>query len=207
MARKTTGALTDPIRMFSSAPITAIVYADGQPVDQVIRRIADHLIAGGRSVAGFVEIKRPRVDRARCDMILEEIASGESLNISEDRGPSARGCMLNVRELARAETLATEVLENRPDLLIINKFGKTEAEGGGFRRLMVRAIDRAIPILIAVPARNLDPWQQFSATFSNDIPAEMLASDIDALCTQLGFSGFVPGRCPQPVLPAELTSR
>ena len=95
------------------------------------------------------------------------------------------------KSLRVRRSLATEALENRPDLLIINKFGKTEAEGRGFRRLMVVAIDHAIPILIAVPARNLDPWQQFSATLSSNVPVGELASDIDELYAQLGFSGIV----------------
>lgn len=199
MAPITTDIVDRSMRMISSAPITAIIYPEGQRVDHVMRRIAQHLIADGRSVAGFIEIRRPREDRTRCDMILQEIASGERVIISEDRGSDARGCMLNVQELARAETLATRALENRPDLLIINKFGKTEAEGRGFRCLMVIAIDQAIPILIAVPARNLDPWQQFSATLSNNVPVETLASDMNDLCTQLGFSGNDPNRSVAPL--------
>ena len=181
------------------APITAIIYADGQPVERVIRRIADHLIAGGRSVVGFIEIRRLREARARCDMILQEIGSGELVTISEDRGPNARGCMLNVQELARAESLATGALENRPDLLIINKFGKTEAEGRGFRRLIILAIDQAIPVLIAVPARNLDPWKQFSAALANNVRGETLPSDIEELCAQLGFSRANPNLSEAPL--------
>ncbi len=134
-------------------------------------------------------------------------ASGEQLTISEDRGPNARGCMLDVQELARAETLAIEALENRPDILIINKFGRTEAEGRGFRRIIAIAIDQVGPILIAVPTRNLDPWQQFSATFSNDFLVESLASDIDVLCTQLGFSGPDPDRSSRPFVTMGSRSR
>lgn len=109
--------------------ITVVIYVDGPPVDRVMCRIAQHQITGGRSVAGFIEIRWPREDRTRCDMILREIGSGELVTISEDRGADARGYTLKVQELARAETLATEALESRPDLLIINKFGKSEAQG------------------------------------------------------------------------------
>ena len=175
------------MRLCTSTPITAVVYTDGTSADLVMRSIADDLVARGYAVAGFLQINRPRVDRVRCDAILQEIASGAQVTISEDRGPNARGCMLDIRELARAEMLAAKALAASPDLLIINKFGKTESEGGGFRQLMVAAIEQTVPILISVPARNLDPWRIFSGDMSIDHPLATLSTDIDVLYQQLGF--------------------
>lgn len=173
-------------------PLTAIVYTDGRTADRVVGLIADYLTKRGTAVAGFVQRNEPRHDRRRCDMVLEEMSSGERIGISQDRGPQARGCMLDVDELLRAEALAMAALEAKPDLLIINKFGKTEAEGGGFRTLLAEAVTRGVPVLIAVPRRNLDAWRVFAAGLATDFEIEHLAGDVAELCHQLGFVG--PGR-------------
>lgn len=175
-------------RLSPSAPITAIVYSDSAAVDIVMRTVADHLLAQGFSLAGFVQRNRPCPGRARCDMILEELSSGERFGISEDRGPHARGCMLDVDELLKAVTAAARGLEAGADLMVINKFGKTESEGGGFRPLIGAALEREVPVLIAVPHRNLDVWRLFAETYAVDHSIETLAGDASAVCGRLGLA-------------------
>lgn len=153
-----------------------------------MRTLADYLIGQGFALAGFVQRNQPCPGRARCDMILEELSSGERYGISEDRGQHARGCMLDVDELLRAVASASRGLEAGADLVIVNKFGKTECEGGGFRPLIVEALEREVPVLIAVPFRNLDGWRQFAEGYSADHAFELLASEAPSLCSQLGFA-------------------
>ena len=169
-------------------PITAIVYDEGRKINPLMRGIADLLRGRGLPLVGFVQINRPRPGRSRCDMILEELASGERVGISQDRGEHARGCMLNVDELLRAASLAMRGLERRPGLLVINKFGKTECEGGGFRSLIAEALGRDIPVLVAVPQHNTEAWQVFAGGLSSDHPIDDLPADIASACGRLGLS-------------------
>ena len=57
-------------------------------------------------------------------------------------------------------------LDADPDLLILNKFGKVEAEGRGLLDLVAMAVDRGIPVVIGVPIRNLAPWRDFAGGMS-----------------------------------------
>jgi hypothetical protein len=59
-----------------------------------------------------------------------------------------------------------------PHLLVLNKFGKVECEGGGLRDLIASAIDRGIPVIIGVPERNLDAWRDFAGEFAAELPDE-----------------------------------
>lgn len=172
-------------RLSPTAPITAVVYQDRRPPDALLAAVAAKLGAAGVSLAGFVEIDLPRPGRTRCDMILEDLATGNRVQISEDRGEGARGCRLQVGELLRAMTSALASLENRPDLLIVNKFGKTEGEGGGFRSLIAAAIVQGTPVLIAVPARNLDPWRRFAGELAVEYHHDE-ATSATTLCRLLG---------------------
>lgn len=149
-----------------AAPIVAIVYGEGEPVDPVLQAVTDHAAAQGLRLAGFVQRDVARPGRRRCDMVLRDLTSGDAILISEDRGEASRGCRLNVAELLRAMGLARAALDDAPDLLVANKFGRTEAEGGGIRPLVAEALERGVPVLVAVPERNLDAWRDFAGELS-----------------------------------------
>ena len=156
-----------------------------------MRDIAHQLRMRGWRLAGFIQVNALRGPGARCDMTLQELSSGRLLAISENRGREARGCMLDVAELERGATLAGAALahrpDNLPDLLIVNKFGKTEAAGRGFRSVMVEAIACGVPVLTAVPAANLDAWQAFAGEYAHTFHLSDLPRDVAALCERLGF--------------------
>jgi nucleoside-triphosphatase THEP1 len=152
-----------------------------------MRSVSDHLVGRGHALAGFVQRNQPCPGHARCDMILEELSSGERFGISEDRGPHARGCMLDVDELLKAVASAARGLDAGIDLMIVNKFGKTEAEGGGFRPLIAEALACDVPVLIAVPYRNLDAWRLFAEAYATNHAIEALTGDPGSVCKILGL--------------------
>lgn len=156
-----------------------------------MRTVAGQLVEAGHALAGFVQINQPRPGRSRCDMILQELASGERIGISQDRGLHARGCMLDVDELLRAGNLAMKALDTAPEMLLINKYGKTEAEGGGFRSLIAEALARDVPVLIAVPRTNLDSWLTFAEGLVANHDAETLPTEIEAINAALGLGATV----------------
>ncbi|TGP84094.1 DUF2478 domain-containing protein, partial [bacterium M00.F.Ca.ET.222.01.1.1] len=90
----------------------------------------------GVRLAGLVQLSEKKPDRVKCDMHLRDLASGKLHGISDDRGPHSRGCVLNTDRLLRACEAAGAALSGKTDLLVLCKFGKTEAEGGGFRALI-----------------------------------------------------------------------
>ncbi|MGL4525706.1 MAG: DUF2478 domain-containing protein [Aestuariivirga sp.] len=179
-------------RLVTAAPITAIIYGEGREIDPVMTRIARRLADEGLRLAGFIQHNAPRTGRRRCDMVLEELASGESFGISQDRGPHARGCHLDVSELLRGIALGRAALAGDPDLLLINKFGKTEGEGGGFRPLMAEALELGIPMLVAVPWRNIDSWRLFAGSMAREVAVATLEHETAGLLAAIGFA--LPGQ-------------
>lgn len=166
-------------------PITALVYTDSVAADRALRDIAIELMEEGHRLAGLVQINTPRPGRSRCDMLLEELASGEHLGISQDRGPEARGCALDLAQLTAAMQKVRISLNAKPDLVILNKFGKTEAEGGGFRPLIANAIEAGLPMLIGVPWRNIESWRLFAGPLAREVQLETLDKPISGRSLRL----------------------
>lgn len=167
--------------------LTALVYTDSAQAEATLAALADYLHAHDLTLAGLIQRALDRPASARCDMALEDLATGARTSIADDRGPGAAGCALDVDALLGALMRAQAALDTPTDLLLVNKFGKMEAEGGGFRPLIVAALERGIPAIVAVPARNLAAWELFADDISVSLPLETLPTEPKALLDCLGL--------------------
>ncbi|WP_448954955.1 DUF2478 domain-containing protein [Labrys neptuniae] len=160
-----------------SYPISAIVYSDGVQFEAFLQEVTVVMADDGMRLAGLIQRSQPKPDRLKCDMHLLDLATGVLHGISDDRGPHARGCVLNTDRLLRACATAEAGLSGQTDLLVLCKFGKAEVEGGGFRALIAKAFELSIPVLIGVPLVNLPPFREFSGGFARVIELPELGSD------------------------------
>lgn len=155
-----------------AAPITALIYSDGPAADAALRALAREWQAQGLTLAGLVQHNVPRASRRRCDMLLEDLSTGARFALSQDRGAEARGCTLDVGQLMAAFLAVRKGLALRPDRVILNKFGKMESEGRGLRALIAEALESGIPLVIAVPWRNIESWRAFSGGLGVEVVLE-----------------------------------
>jgi len=157
--------------------IAALVYADGVYPDQAIGRAIEPLRERGIPLAGAIQHDpTDRPGRHPCDLLLENLATGEIIAIAEHRGQEARGCRLDVGILTDiSEAVVTSLHGAEPRLLIVNKFGKIEADGGGMREAIADAVHLGIPVLVGVPMRNLDRWHTFAGAYAVELPVDPAA--------------------------------
>jgi nucleoside-triphosphatase THEP1 len=153
-------------------PILAIVYSDGLAADRFISNLGYKIRDAGIAVAGIVQHNQFIRDRTKCDMEVEELASGIVLQLSEDRGKEARGCRLDRGALLEAAALLSASLENEPELVILNKFGKLEAEGRGLRDTLSDVVQLGVPIVVGVPYRNIAQWRAFTEGLAEECPID-----------------------------------
>ncbi len=157
--------------------LAAINYdkSGGALIDDVLAEVACTLRRDGVSLAGAIQWNEPLPDRCRCSMTLEDLASGRRILASEDRGPHARGCQLDTSALEDAAVLATMSIEPGVDLVIINRFGKQEAAGRGFRQAIEAAILLERPVLVGVNENNRSGWEAFAGNEAEDLPCSVEA--------------------------------
>jgi len=153
-------------------PVAAIVYANEIYPDALFKALVQRCRALGLTLAGVLQHQAFAGGDRRCDVILEDLATGHRTALFENRGAGARGCRLDEAALAEATARVEGSFEQVPHLLVLNKFGKVECEGGGLRDLIAGAIDRGIPVIIGVPERNLDAWRDFAGEFAVELPGD-----------------------------------
>lgn len=158
--------------------IAAVIYPDGESngADEVLAEIVNRLLTHKARLAGTIQTNTDDDAGVHCAMTLENLATGEKFDISDNRGKGARGCKLNIPIF---EALVGQVLAGirteAPDIVIVNRFGKREVEGRGFRDVIADATGRDIPVLVALNEGSRAAWKEFTAGDGAILPATTAA--------------------------------
>lgn len=154
--------------------IAYLKFEGSENPNQALADLAQDLLDEGWRVIGTTQTNIPRQDTHKCDMDVRLLPEGAVIRISQNLGPKSRGCQLDPDALEQAvnETMARM---DQADILIINKFGKHEALGRGFRQAIADAIAKDIPVLVGTNALNLDAFLEFSDGAAQGLSADALA--------------------------------
>lgn len=153
------------------------VTAEGRgAVDALLCEVARRLQKEGVALAGAVQVNVEHDPRHKCRMNLHILSGTQVVQISQDLGVLAKGCRLDPGGLERAVGLVDHALDAAPQLMIVNKFGKQELDGRGFRPLIGKAISLGIPVIVAMNRDNVEGFQAFAEGM-----AEPLAHGVDGV--------------------------
>lgn len=145
--------------------------------DRLLTLFSRQLIERGSRLIGVAQTNTECTDSTLCDMDVQVLPDGPTIRISQSLGAGARGCRLDPAALEQAVALVSAGLDSKPQLLVINKFGKHEAEGRGFRPVIGEALMRDIPVLAGVNSMNHDAFIEFTQGMGQRLAAEPEALD------------------------------
>ena len=155
--------------MMTLAFVTA---ADRGATDALLVRVADTLQARGLRLAGSVQTNVERDCIHHCDMDLRILPDGPVIRINQDLGAGSSGCRLDPGALEQA-VAEVEARLTGANLLIVNKFGKREAEGKGLIPVIGDAVDLGIPVLVGVNGLNLAAFLSFAGEDAIALPTDV----------------------------------
>ena len=144
--------------------------------NRLLARAAQVLGAEGLRLAGTVQTDTETPRSPLCDMDVLVLPDGPTLRISTSLGPGASGCRLDPAGLEDSVALTLANVQRGADLVIINKFGKQEAAGRGFRDAIGAAMVADIPVLVGVNEANRPALDTFC-----EGAAERLEPTLDAI--------------------------
>jgi len=168
-----------------------VTTTDRGATDRLLSAFSERLLMRQARLAGVVQTNTECADDARCDMDLRVLPAGETIRISQSLGSQSRGCRLDPAALEAAVGHVTASLTTGIQLLIINKFGKHEADGRGFRPVIAEALAQDIPVLVGVNKLNLDKFLGFTGQECQRLTPDLGALEcwFDHLDTNQSVSG------------------
>jgi len=82
--------------------------------------------------------------------------------LTQDLGSASQACALDTLSLAEGSYALRQAVDERAQIVIVNKFGTQEAAGDGMRNEMLQIVMAGIPMLTAVGRHYLSRWQRFA---------------------------------------------
>ena len=150
----------------AAAPILAIRRDDPEAADRVVSKIIALAEMGGLPTVGVYQKNIDRVDRVHNDMHLVSLCNGHEFRISEDRGSLSTGCRLDRDVISRAASDVERSIEaGDARLLVLNKFGKAEEEGGGMRQAVAMALEAGMPVCMTVGRWSVGALLEYAGAF------------------------------------------
>jgi hypothetical protein len=158
-----------------SRRLAAILFDRDEAPDPPLIAFVEAAIRRGVRIAGLVQ-ERAAGDLCHWhDVQVRDIQSGEMLQIMQDLGPEATGCRVDPGAIAFAARLLERALATGPELLVVNRFGRLESEGGGMLAEIGRAFAEDVALIVCVPKRYRNAWNSFAAGLDTQLPPRRAA--------------------------------
>lgn len=155
----------------------AAILSDGIcDTDALLAQVAAALQRSGRRVRGLLMQRTGAGTDCAREMVMHDITTGDAYLVSQPMGRDSTACRADPQGFARASAVLRAALDQAPDLVICNRFGQLEADGGGFRAELLELMARGIPVLTAVAARHRAAWEHFTGVGAV-LPADRAAVD------------------------------
>ncbi len=166
---------TDPTTLESLGEtvsrLAAIVFDPDEEPDEALIAFVDEAIAARRAHRGpGAGEGRGRPWRSTRRQAARS-PGGEILPIMQDLGAGATGCAVDPAAIAKAARLLDRAVATKPDLLVVNRFGRLESEGAGMLAEIGQAFAEGVAMIVCVPRRYCEAWNAFAAGLDAQLPA------------------------------------
>ena len=155
----------------------AVVYGVNDDPDRLLLGFAEDLRRSGVRTAGLVQLDGWFCRSSDSDLRVAVLSNSEVVHVAHDRELGAPRCRLDCGGLASLAKVIETAIRDGADLVVINRFGKLEAEGKGLIELIQLAAEAEIPMLIAVPEHRFASWIKYCGGMSVRLPCRRTALD------------------------------
>lgn len=151
-----------------------VVYTSSTRELPLLAEFATTLSARGWRIGGLTQeiIRGP--DGYKREIRATELDSGRIVSLAQYKGDRDKesDCGFDTAALAETTQALRRAIENRADLIIVEKFSRREMEGAGLADEILAAMAEGIPTLTLVSAESLDEWQSFTGGLTDLLPTD-----------------------------------
>ena len=146
--------------MTRSDAIAVIANREGRDTQALLREAADAWRQAGARVVGVLA-EDGDVEGECSAAFLRDIASGKRFSIHLDAAPAGTACHLDTAGVDDAcAALLPRIAD--ADVVVLSKFGKTEAARRGLWAAFCEAVAAGKPLLTSVSSRHREAWTAFA---------------------------------------------
>lgn len=145
----------------------AIVRPPGSGVIDCLEGFTRILQGQGYLVRGLIQRHIPQNRPCDCTTILVDLDTRAEYQVSH----TAECCQIDTSGFVGASHALRRAMADDTDLIVINTFGKLEAQGEGLAADMLAIISQGIPLITTVESPSLDLWRDFTGGRGGEIPA------------------------------------
>ena len=153
--------------------LAAIVFDRDEDPDAPLRQFLERLARAGARVGGLLQERGDSDGCSRRDVGVRNLTTGERFSLMQNLGAAATGCQVDPAAIAVAARQFAEALQMRPDLLVANRFGRLESEGGGMLAEIGQAVAAGVALIVCVPQRYLEAWNGFAGGLDRQLPPRL----------------------------------
>lgn len=146
---------------------------DSTTVQMLFKEAVTRWRASDIRVVGLIEEQRGLPGRVCNAGVLRDIVSGEAHSIYLEVPARDTACHIDATGATIACAAVLRQIE-RCDLVVLSKFGKLEAAGGGLFGAFETAIAEGKPILTTVSDKHINAWHHFTSA-ATVLPATCVA--------------------------------
>ena len=129
---------TDTAR--AAPAIAALIYDAASGDADFMARLARSLQARDLKVGGIIQRPSGECDDGHATLDVIDLHSGRAIRIWQMLGSGSQSCRLDTQGLADASVACQVAIDDRVDVMVIDKFGNQEAAGAGLRGEIAAAI-------------------------------------------------------------------
>lgn len=124
----------------------------------------------GYLVRGLVQRSASENCACGCTVVLMDLDSRIEYRISQDIAPQIPCCEVDESGFREARHVLHRAMAADTDLIVVNAFGKPEAQGTGLADEMRAIMALGIPLITTVEPPRLGLWREFTAGLAEEIP-------------------------------------
>lgn len=150
-------------------PIAALVHESAEHADEFLYAFIQDLQSQNKNILGVIQA-HPEVSYAYgSQMGIVDLSTGAYISIAQDLGKHNTSCCIDAEAISNSSRILQAARMQAPDLIIVNRFGKLEAEGSGFADEMLEIMSENTPLLTVVAERFLPMWREFTGGLATEI--------------------------------------
>ncbi|MDK3073630.1 DUF2478 domain-containing protein [Sedimentitalea sp. JM2-8] len=144
--------------------------------DRLLEAVVAQLRKDGFKVLGALKATGQDGANIHCNSDLWLLPDGPVVRIMQDLGTGSSACRMDAAALEDGVGLsAARLAAEGADLIVLNKFGLSEAEGRGFRTLIAEALGRGVPVLTGLTDTHRCAFERFADGMETALPPEEAA--------------------------------